>query len=321
MQSTGETASGPVVGLMLPTAGDVDTGRVDVSHVLDGARLAEDAGFDGVYVGDHLVHPRPFLDSVVALTAVTGVTTRVSIGTCVMLVALRPSALLARQLTTLAELAPGRLRIGVGVGGEYPAEFAVAGVPLAERGRRTEATVREVKALLSGASTTLAAADGDTVKITMTPSPAERVPFLFAGWKDVALRRAAELGDGWIGHLLAPDSFARRRARLLELRDELGRADEPFTTGMLLPVAFDQVADGAAARAARAWTRVTATADPLPDRLFVAGPPEAIVEQLHTYWEHGCTEMVLAPVDQGDGYLSQVEGLAKVLPHLRELGS
>ena len=317
--STGDHAEhGPVVGLMLPTAGDVDTGRVDVSRVLDGARLAEDAGFDGVYVGDHLVHPRPFLDAVVALTAVAGVTTRVSIGTCVMLVALRPSALLARQLATLDALAPGRLRIGVGVGGEYPAEFAVAGVPLAERGRRTEATVRELRALLSGAPTTLAAADGEGVEITITPRPAAPVPFLFAGWKDVALRRAAELGDGWIGYLLAPDSFARRRARLLELRDELGRAHEPFTTGMLLPVAVDDDADGASARAAQAWTRVTATADPLPDRLFVAGPPDAIVEQLHVYWEQGCTELVLAPVDQGEGYLSQVEVLASdVLPALR----
>src|SRR5262245_30304027 len=90
--------AGPVVGLMLPVAGDIDTGRADVSLLLDGARVAESAGFDGVYVGDHLVHPRPFLDSVVALTAVAGVTTRVSIGPCVMLVALRPTALLARQL-------------------------------------------------------------------------------------------------------------------------------------------------------------------------------------------------------------------------------
>src|SRR5262245_37310699 len=107
----------PTVGLMLPTAGDRTTGEVDVGRLLDGARLAEAAGFDGVSVGDHLVHPRPFLDSVVALTAVAAVTSRVSIGTCVMLVALRPAPLLARQLATLDALAPGRLRVGVGVGG------------------------------------------------------------------------------------------------------------------------------------------------------------------------------------------------------------
>ena len=88
---------------------------------------------------------------------------------------------------------------------------------------------------------------------------------------------------------------------------------------MLLPVAPDAEPDGAAARAARAWTRVTATEEPLPDKLFVAGPPDAIVDQLHAYWERGCTEFVLSPVDQGDGYLAQVESLAVgVLPHFRQ---
>src|SRR5262249_46086499 len=133
-----------------------------------------------------------------------------------------------------------------------------------------------------------------------------------------ALRRAAELGDGWIGYLLAPDSFARRRARLHELRVELGVTARPFTTGMLLPVSPDADDRGAAQRAAVAWTRVPGTEEPLPDRLFVGGSPTAILDRLDEYWERGCTEMVLSPVDQGDGYLAQVEMLACLLPQLRQ---
>ena len=89
--------------------------------MIDAARVAEAAGFDGVYVGDHLVHPRPLLESVVTVSAVAASTAHVALGFCVLLVALRPTVLLAQQLATLAAFAPGRLRIGVGVGGEIPA--------------------------------------------------------------------------------------------------------------------------------------------------------------------------------------------------------
>ena len=70
--------AGPVVGLMLPTAANTADGRVDPGRVLEAARRAEAAGFDGVYVGDHLVHPRPLLESVVTLSAVAASTRGVS---------------------------------------------------------------------------------------------------------------------------------------------------------------------------------------------------------------------------------------------------
>lgn len=271
------------VGLMLPTVIDPDA-RTAAARVLDAARLAERMGFDGVYVGDHLVHPRSLLESVVCLTAIAAVTERVTIGPCVMLVALRPTLLLTRQLATLAALAPGRLRVGVGVGGEYPEEFAAAGVALLDRGRRTEEAVRALRSAVDA-------------------------PFVFGGWSDAALRRAARLGDGWIGYLLAPGSFARRHAQLLDER--AGAA--PFTTGMLLPVSFDLPT-----RAAREWATVTANDVHVPEHLFVAGPVDAVIEQLHSYWARGCTDFVLAPTDQGAGFVEQVELLAAdVLPEMR----
>ena len=131
------------------------------------------------------------------------------------------------------------------------------------------------------------------------------------------MRRAAAYADGWIGYLLGPDSFARRRAFLTERRQELGRAGEAFSTGMLLPVHVD-FSGRPRATAAAAWTKLTDAKRGFPERLFVAGRPDEIVEQLHGYWEVGCTEFVLGPADQGDGYLDQVEYLAQeVLPRLR----
>ena len=79
---------------------------------------------------------------------------------------------------------------------------------------------------------------------------------------------------------------------------------------------------GAAARAASAWSRVIANGVAAPDHLFVAAPPAAIVDQLHIYWDRGCTDIVLSPVDQGAGFIGQVEVLAaEVLPHVRAFRS
>ena len=303
------TTPGPAVGLMLATVADTTTGLTAPDRVLTAARRAEAAGFDGVYLGDHLLHPHPILESIVTLAAVAAVTRRVRLGPCVLLAGLRQPVVLAKQLGTLAALAPGRLRVGVGVGGEYPAEFEAAGVPLAERGRRMEAVLRDVRSLLSGGVEA-----GDLRFAPVAPD----VPFLLAGWKEVALRRAAAYGDGWIGYLLRPDSFARRRELLLSCRAELGRASEPFPTGMLIPV---HVAPGpaAAAAAAAAWGKLTKTPARLPGDLFAAGPPEQVAEHLHRYWKAGCTEFMLGPADQGAGYLDQVEALAtEVLPRLRQ---
>ena len=308
-KGTAVTEAGPTVGLMLATVADARTGLVAPDRVLTAARRAEAAGFDGVYLGDHLLHPHPILESVVTLAAVAAVTERISLGPCVLLFGLRHPVVLAKQLGTLAAFAPGRLRVGVGVGGEYPAEFEAAGVPLAGRGRRMETVLRDVRSLLAGG-----VEGGDLTFGPVAPD----VPFLLAGWKEVSLRRAAAYGDGWIGYLLKPDSFARRRDFLLSCRAELGRADQPFPTGMLIGVHVTMSAD-AAAEAAAAWGELTKAPATLPGHLFAAGRPDEVAEQLHRFWKAGCTEFMLGPADQGAGYLDQVELLgAEVLPRLRQ---
>jgi alkanesulfonate monooxygenase SsuD/methylene tetrahydromethanopterin reductase-like flavin-dependent oxidoreductase (luciferase family) len=158
----------------------------------------------------------------------------------------------------------------------------------------------------------------DDREVSLAPR-APDVPFFLGGWKEAAMRRAAALGDGWIGYLLGPDSFARRRALLHECRDQLGRAEAPFTTGMLVPVHVDR-SERARANAAAAWANLTKAQTTVPERLFAAGSPDDVIEQLFAYRELGCDEFMLAPADQGDGYLYQVDLLCQeVLPRIREL--
>ncbi|HXO07796.1 MAG TPA: LLM class flavin-dependent oxidoreductase, partial [Solirubrobacteraceae bacterium] len=100
-------------GVLLPSFDPFRTG--DRRPVVAAARLAEDLGFDGVWVGDHLACPAPGLDATTCLAAAAAVTERVTLGFSVMLVGLRSAAWTAKQLIALDALASGRLLLGVGV--------------------------------------------------------------------------------------------------------------------------------------------------------------------------------------------------------------
>src|ERR1700761_7827691 len=135
-------------GVLLPTFDALRTGRPP--QVTAAARLAEESGLDGVWAGDHLWCPAPILDATSALAAAAAVTERVSIGTSVLLLGMRPLAWSAKQVATLQALSGNRLKLGVGIGGEFPVEYAAAEVPVKERGRRLDAALDVLPGLLSG---------------------------------------------------------------------------------------------------------------------------------------------------------------------------
>jgi alkanesulfonate monooxygenase SsuD/methylene tetrahydromethanopterin reductase-like flavin-dependent oxidoreductase (luciferase family) len=143
------------------------------------AQRAEDSGFDGVYTDDHIVHPRPLLGSIVTLSIAAAHTRSVSLGPCVMLISLLKVAVVAKQLATLDTFAGGRLP-GDRRGRQVPARVGSCGVPIAERGRRTDETRAQLRLLLDGEPAT----DGEDSRlgeVVMSPAAAHRVPMLLAG--------------------------------------------------------------------------------------------------------------------------------------------
>jgi alkanesulfonate monooxygenase SsuD/methylene tetrahydromethanopterin reductase-like flavin-dependent oxidoreductase (luciferase family) len=297
---------------MLPTVANTDTGAMDAGRLLETARRAEAAGLDGVYAGDHLLHPGPIIESVVALSAVAAVTRRISIGTCVMLIALRDPLWLTKQLGTLDAFAPGRIRFGVGLGGEYADEFAAVSVPLADRVAKLEAVLAAVKSQSLRERVTLPTGEEST--LMLAPRPRPDMPVIFGGSKKAALERAARLGDGWVGFLLSPKGFAERRSHLLEQRARVGGGS--FTCGMLASV---HISSGPAphAEASRAMSRIIKRDITMPPEVLAAGEPAAVAEQLGAYLDAGCEELLLALAEQGDGYARQLDLFEQeVLPRL-----
>ena len=123
-------------------------GGATPEEFLASVQVAEELGYDSVWVGDHVLWPVFWPEPVVLLSAAAAVTSRIGLGTGVMLAGLRGAAPLAKQTATLQWISNGRFRLGVGAGGEYAKEFEASGVPLADRGRRLDDTLEAVRALL-----------------------------------------------------------------------------------------------------------------------------------------------------------------------------
>jgi alkanesulfonate monooxygenase SsuD/methylene tetrahydromethanopterin reductase-like flavin-dependent oxidoreductase (luciferase family) len=188
----------------------------------DGARRrgllerAADAGLDHVTVGDHIsFHGGTGFDGLVSASAVLTSQDRLSAIVGVYLLALRHPMATARSLSTLAQMAPGRLTLGVGVGGEDRHEIRNAGVDPATRGRRLDDALGVLRALSTGEEVTHQGEFFDLEAASVLPAPEPRVPIVIGGKGDVAVRRTARFGDGWLGMFCSARRFAETRECIL----------------------------------------------------------------------------------------------------------
>ena len=170
--------------------------------VLRAARHAEESGFDHVAVGNRLLDSGIGLDTdpLVLLSAVAGATTRLRLLTSVLVVPYYPALVLANQAATLDVVSGGRLILGVGTGWN-PAEFDAVGVPLRERGVRTDDHLAAVRALWSrrpaefeGSFTAF-----HDAHLGVPPLTPGGPPIWVGGHSDAALRRVLRFGAGWFG--------------------------------------------------------------------------------------------------------------------------
>ncbi|BBY97834.1 TIGR03619 family F420-dependent LLM class oxidoreductase [Mycolicibacterium fallax] len=224
----------------------VGTPFMEVHEAVEIARAADELGYDGIAIPDHVVNletlatpypytsdgkPRwqpftPWPDPWVLIGAMAAVTTRIRFVTTVYVPALRNPYLAAKSIGTAAALAGGRLELGAGVGW-CADEFALMEQDFENRGRRTDEMLELMGRLWSPGWTEF---DGDfyrTPRLEMEPTP-PRIPIYIGGQADVALRRAAR-HDGWIGDLLTTDQVLSSIGRIRELRAEKGLGMEDFT--------------------------------------------------------------------------------------------
>jgi alkanesulfonate monooxygenase SsuD/methylene tetrahydromethanopterin reductase-like flavin-dependent oxidoreductase (luciferase family) len=262
----------------------------------DHARLAERLGFEYLTCGEHLSAPGPVANAFISLAAAAGATSSIGLVSCVTLVPLYPPVLLAKLVASLDAVSQGRFRLGVGVGGEDRAEFALAGVPLNGRGARTDEGLRHLRRLFAGAVSEAGAG------INPRPDGPAKPEFWIGGRGEAAWRRTALLGQAWMPYLVTPGRVAEGVQRIRAIAGVHGM---PGWEGAVAPMVFittERDGDEARTGLVRRLSRIYGRDFSGPARAYaVAGTPAECRASLARYVDAGARVLllrVLAPVRQ-----------------------
>lgn len=304
----------PKIGYLLPTRERVMESNPAALPLLSLAERAETLGYDSIWIGDSLFD-RPRHEPLVMLAGVAARTKRVSLGTAVLLPALRNPVQLAHQAATLDQISEGRLILGIGIGQNQPgprAEFAAVGVPFEKRVGRVLESMRLCRALWTGEPVTW---DGRwrIEKAVIGPIPHRKggPPIWMGGDTPGAMQRAARYFDGWFPISPSPEAFAEKWQAVRAMRREAGRDQDAFDGAIYMTVA---VGDDMA----RAEARIDAfLAAYYPGRgemmkkiqVWLAGPAAAVADRLARYADAGLTHCVIRFTGDHERQLEAVAGI------------
>ncbi len=321
-QSDSSANKKPKIGFLLPTRGLLlaEERPQNADRIIDLACRAEEAGLDSVWVGDSLT-AKPRLEPLTALAAVAARTSRVRLGTSVLLMALRHPVLLAQTLGTVDLISHGRLMIAAGVGGAFNAEqegeWKAAGVSARRRASRTEEMVQIIKSLGRGETVDFSGRHFDLDSVTVKPWPVQQdgVPiYLACHWgaraRDTQIKRAARLADGVISISDSPEEHTMVIEAVREEAASLGRDPESLETVMYLTVNMDADLARAEAESER-YLLGYYGAEIWGDRWGPFGGPERVKERIAQYLEAGADTVIVRfasfePEQQLSTFLEQV---------------
>jgi probable F420-dependent oxidoreductase len=300
--------------------GSFGAGLVPGPVLLDWAGEIERLGFDTLWFRDHVLWHSPVLDPFTALGACAARTTRIRLGTGVLLLPLRNPVLVAKAIASLDFLSSGRAMLGIGVGGEFAREYEACGVPLGERGRRADEAVAAIRVLWSESPATYKGEFYRFENVLMEPRPLQTPPPIWVGGRsDRALARAGRLGDGWLAYFVTPDGFRRRLERALEPRQRRGGSAATFGAGLVLY--FRLAPDPAEAEGAAIEYLGTEYQQPfegLARRYCALGPASECIATLERFAEAGVRDVVLVPACPPSMFMDQLRQLAaEIMPAFR----
>lgn len=266
--------------------------------VPDEARTAEQQGFDLVASGEHLFFHGPIPNAFISLAAAAAVTQTVRLLSSLTILPLYPPALAAKLAAAVDCVSHGRLELGVGVGGEYAPEFDAVGVPLAERGRRTDEALTVVTRLLSGEVVTADGSFGRIDGLRLDPPPVQqpRPPIWIGGRSAPAMRRAGRFADVYLPYMMSPESFGHALAGARAEAERAGRDPGRLRGAIFL---WGNVDDDSIRSRREAVDAVSATYDQdfsdLADRYLLHGNPTSVLDRLQEYRDAGADSVIFSP--------------------------
>jgi probable F420-dependent oxidoreductase len=301
-----------------------DAWRPRIDELVSLVELVDRCGYDSLWVGDHISFAVPILDPLLQLAQAAVVSRRLTLGTSVYLLPLRHPATTAKQIATLDHLTEGRFIFGVGIGGEFPQEYELAGVSRVERGPRLAESVSVLRKLWSGRPVSHAGRFyGPFSDVAMQPPPwqAGGPPIWIAGRSDAALRRVGRIGEGYLSYVVTPDMYRTALAKIAEAAEATGRELASFGTGHLLFVRLDETYEQALDVAAATLSIRYGMDFRKPAARYCAlGTPQQAVERIREFYAAGLRHLILdllGPYEQRHRQIEQFS--AEAMPLLKDL--
>lgn len=258
------------------------------------AVTAEALGYQFVACGEHVFFHGDCENSLIALAAAAAVTQHIKLMSAITLVPLYPPALLAKQVATLDQISNGRFHLGVGVGGEFEKEFEACGVPVKERGARTNESLELMRRLWTEDNVTFEGRFSTVRDVTLSPKPvcSPHPPIWVSGRSEAAMKRCAKFGTGWLPYMVTPERLASSVDAIAEFAAQAKRA-EPITAGVFL---FFTVHENREYAIKLATDHLSAQYQQdfssLVGKYALAGDPESCITRLREYADAGARTVI-----------------------------
>ena len=276
-------------------------GPVDTQHIRKFVTRAEELDYDSLWTQERIVSAFPMLEPVTLMTYVAAITSKLRIGSSVLLTVLRNPVQLAKSLATLDQMSGGRLIVGVGLGGVVgryiPESEAVFGYSPERRATRFTEGLKVMKLLWSEQRASFNGVFWNFDDVPMEPKPCQSpLPLWFGGHAEAALRRAVTLGQGWMGAgSSSTERFIKEFGRITRLLDETNRDPATFAISKRVYLAVDDDRDRAEKRL-REFFAVRYDNPNLASQVAIWGGRQEIIDKLSEVTKAGAQHLVLNPV-------------------------
>lgn len=294
-------------------------GPVDMEHIRDFVRRAEALGYESLWTQERIISDFCMLEPVALMTYAAALTSRIRIGSSVLLTVLRNPVQLAKSLSTLDQMSGGRLTVGVGLGGAVgryiPESETVFGYAPERRVTRFVEGIRVMQRLWTQDRASFDGVFWRFADIPMEPKPRQNpLPVWFGGHAEAALKRAVSMGQGWMGAgSSSTERFVKEYTRITRFLDEAGKDPASFAISKRVYMAVDDNRDRAEARLREFFAVRYKNAD-LASQVAVWGGKQEVTDKLGELTSAGARHLVLNPVFDEMDHLELLA--AEVVPYL-----
>jgi probable F420-dependent oxidoreductase len=289
-------------------------GIPDAREICAFAERVEALGIDSIWPSDHIVSRQPSLDVHCLMALIAARTERVKMGPSVLSLPARDPVQVAKIYATLDHLSGGRRRVILAVGlGTDPRDCTVSGVPAEGRGARMRESVEVLRKLWSSPNVTHRGRFYSFEDVTIEPRPVGGpLDVWIGGNSDLALKRVARYGDGWLPSFITPAEFADGMRKLAAECAETGRTIAPDEAGVLILTHVSASPAAARAVAERLLKRAPIPPTSLAERSAIGDVAEC-VDRVQAYVDAGCTKFVLFPIAPAGELLPQIDAIGERL--------